>query len=233
MMPYRVLGGTGMKVSVLGMGGSGFGNVYGKIDEGDAITAVRHAIDKGVNYFDTAYWYGQGQSETFLGKALRGVPREKFYIGTKVGRYERDIPSMFDFSAERVTRSCEESLRRLQLEYVDILQIHDVEFAPSLDVIVNETLPAVRRLQERGLCRFIGITGYPLGPLREVVERSPVKIDSVLSYCRLSLNDTSLVSDFEFYRTKGIPIINASPLSMGLLTETGVQVIRLLVPFRL
>ncbi len=224
MMRYRVLGSTGMKVSVLGMGGSGFGNVYGNINEQEAIRAVRYAIDKGVNYFDTAYWYGQGKSETLLGKALQGVPREKFFIGTKVGRYERDIPNMFDFSAERVTRSCEESLRRLRLDYVDVLQVHDIEFAPSLDVILNETLPALKRLQERGLCRFIGITGYPLGPLREVLERSHVKIDSVLSYCRLSLNDTSLVNDFDFYQSKGVPIINASPLSMGLLTEVGVQV---------
>ena len=223
-MQYRQLGATGMKLSVIAMGGSGFGNVYGKIDEGNAIRAVRYAIDKGVNYFDTAYWYGQGTSESFLGKALHGIQRERFYIGTKVGRYEQDIPSMFDFSAEKVTQSAEESLKRLKLEYVDILQVHDVEFAPSVDMIVNETIPAVQKLKERGLCKFIGITGYPLGALRAVVDRSTFKIDSVLSYCRLTMNDSSLASDFDFYKSKGIPLINASPVSMGLLTEGGIQV---------
>ena len=140
-----------------------------------------------------------------------------------MGRYELDMPNMFNFTAEKVTQSAEESLKRLQLDSVDLLQIHDVEFAPSLDVILNETLPAVERLKERGLCRYIGITGYPLGPLRELVVKSSVKIDSILSYCRLSLNDNSLIDHFEFFKTHRIPIINACAVGMGLLTETGIQ----------
>ena len=100
-------------------------------------------------------------------------------------------------------------------------QVHDIEFAPSLDIVINETLPAIQALKERGLCRYIGITGYPLGPLREVVERSRVKIDCVLSYCRLTLNDSSLTEFFEFFKSCGVAVINASPVSMGLLTEAG------------
>lgn len=222
-MKYRALGNTGMRLSVIGMGGSGYGNVYGKYDESEAINGVQFAIDKGINYIDTAPWYGQGLSETFLGKALKSIPRSSFYIGTKVGRYERDVPKMFDFSAKRVQQSAKESLERLQLTYVDILQIHDIEFAPSQDIIVNETLPALKELQEQGLCRFIGITGYPLGVLRETAQRSYVKIGSVLSYSRLTLNDSSLIKHFEFYQSHGIGLINASPVGMGLLTHAGVQ----------
>ena len=222
-MLHRPLGTTGMRVSILGMGGSGFGGVYGKYDEKEAIKTVEVAIANGVNYFDTAYWYGQGKSEMFLGKALKGVPRDRFFVGTKVGRYERDIPNMFNFSAAKVTKSAEESLKRLQLDHVDILQIHDVEFAPSVDIIVNETLPALEKLKQRGLCKFIGITGYPLGPLREIIQRSTVKIDSVLTYCRLSLNDSSLTDSFDFFKSNGVPLINASPVSMGLLTHVPVQ----------
>lgn len=222
-MRFRQLGSTDMRVSILGMGGSGFGNVYGKYSEEEAKRAVRYSIDKGINYFDTAVWYGQGKSESFLGRALNGIPRSAFYIGTKVGRYERDVQKMFDFSAQKVISSAQESLKRLQLQYVDILQVHDVEFAPSLDVIIDETLPALQKLKEQGLCRYIGITGYPLGPLKEIIKCSPVKVDSVLTYCRLTLNDSSLRSDFEFFRSKGVPIINASPVSMGLLTKVGVQ----------
>lgn len=223
MLKYRQLGNTGMKLSVLGMGGSGFGNVYGKYNEEEATRVVKYAVEKGVNYFDTAYWYGQGKSETFLGKALKGIPRSSFYIGTKVGRYERDTPNMFDFTSSKVTRSAEESLERLQLSYVDLLQVHDVEFTPSVDVIVNEALPALDKLRESGVCRFIGITGYELPVLKKVIERSQVKIDSVLSYCRLTLNDTTLTEYFDQFKKMGVPIINASPVSMGLLTQYKIQ----------
>lgn len=222
-MRFRQLGNTDMRVSILGMGGSGFGNVYGKYNEEEAKRAIRKAFDKGINYIDTAVWYGQGKSESFLGRALSGIPRSAFYIATKVGRYERDVQKMFDFSAEKVTSSAWESLKRLQLQYVDVLQVHDVEFAPSLDVIIDETLPALQKLKEQGLCRYIGITGYPLGPLKEVIKRSPVRVDSVLTYCRLTLNDSSLRNDFEFFRAKGVSIINASSVGMGLLTKAGVQ----------
>lgn len=223
MMKYRSLGTTGMRLSILGMGGSGYGNVYGKYDEQEAIDGIKFAIDKGINYIDSAPWYGQGVSESFLGKALKHVPRNRFFIGTKVGRYEQDVHKMFDFSAKKVQQGALESVQRLQLNYIDLLQIHDIEFAPSLDLIVNETLPALEELRTQGVCRFVGITGYPLGPLREVVERSKVKISSVLSYSRLTLSDSSLVNDFEFYKSHGVGIINASPVGMGLLTHAGVQ----------
>ena len=178
-------------------------------------------FEKGVNYIDTAYWYGQGASEVFLGKALRDVPRSKYFIATKVGRYELDLCKRFDFRAETVTRTAEESLKRLQTSEVDLLQVHDVEFASSVDMIINETLPAVQRLKERGLCRFIGITGYPLEPLKEIISRSKVEIDSVLTYARLSLNDFSLTQHFDFFRSHSVPLINACAVSMGLLTPQG------------
>lgn len=220
---YRQLGQTGMNLALIGMGGSGYGNVYRNFDEKESIDAVNYAIDCGINYIDTAYWYGQGQSELFLGKALKNIPRDKFFIGTKVGRYESKATEMFNFSAEKVTKSAEESLQRLQLDYVDILQIHDVEFAPSIDVIVNETLPAIDHLRKRGLCRFVGITGYPIDALREVLERSAVTIDSALSYCRLTLWDPSLIEHFSYFQSKGVPLINASPIGMGLLASAPLQ----------
>ena len=79
-------------------------------------------------------------------------------LSTKVGRYKWAVATRFDFTADRVKKSIEESLSRLQLSHVDLLQVHDVEFASSVDMIVKETLPAVQRLKERGLCRYIGIT---------------------------------------------------------------------------
>ena len=223
-MKCRVLGRTGLKVGILGMGGSGYGNVYGRYSEEGAMQAIRKALDLGLNYIDTAYWYGQGKSEKFLGRALNGVRRENFLIGTKVGRYEQDYSRMFDFSAKTVTRSVHSSLKRLQLEHIDILQIHDVEFAPTIEMIIQETLPTLELLKKRGLCRYIGITGYPLSMLQTIIEQSTVPIDCVLSYCRLTLYDSSLANFFKFFKSQDIGIINASPVGMGLLTSIGVQV---------
>lgn len=222
-MKYRSLGETGLKLSIIGFGGSGYGNVYGSYDESTAIDGLKYGIERGINYIDTAPWYGQGTSESFLGKALNGVQRSRYIIGTKVGRYERNVASMFNFSGVKVISSAEESLRRLNLDYVDVLQVHDVEFAPSIDVIVNETLPALETLRSRGLCRFIGITGYTLSTLRNILQKSNTKVDSVLTYCRLTLNDSSLIEDFNFYDSKRVGIINASPLGMGLLAPESMQ----------
>lgn len=217
MMQYRPLGHSGMKLSALSLGGAVYGNVYGKFDRRSAIAGLNYALDQGINYIDTSPWYGQGQSEKFIGEALQGVPRSKYCIGTKVGRYERSNPLMFDFSAAKTLKSVEKSLQYLGLEYVDVLQVHDIEFAPSIDIIVNETLPTLEKLQQRGLCQKIGITGYNLSALKSVVEKSHVNIDSVLSYCRLTLIDASLIDEFKFFLSRGIGIINASPIAMGLL----------------
>lgn len=102
-------------------------------------------------------------AETVLGKALKTmpVPRESYIVSTKCGRYG----SGFDFSAERVTRSVDESLARLNLDYVDIILCHDIEFG-SLDQIVNETVPALQKLKEIGKVRHIGISGLPLNIFR-------------------------------------------------------------------
>ena len=219
MMRYSSLGRTGLKLSAVSFGGSGYGNVYGRYDERAVINGLKYGLDCGINYIDTAPWYGQGTSESFLGKALSGMPRSKYFIGTKVGRYERDVHAMFNFTADKVKESIEESLRRLKLDYVDLLQIHDVEFAPSVEILLEETLPALEAVRDKGLCRYIGITGYPLPNLRDLIEKSHINVDSILSYCRLTLNDSSLVQEFNFYKSRNVGIINASPLAMGLLVQ--------------
>ena len=188
------------------------------------IFIFRASLDKGINYIDTSPFYGEGRSEGFLGQVLSTVPRDKYYIGTKVGRYFWDVKKRFDFSRERILKGFGESLKRLQLEHVDILQLHDIEFAPSINIILEEVLPAVQELKKKGYCRAIGITGYPIGPLKDIIAQSrDVKIDSILSYSRLTLNDNSLQKHFEFFKSHGVSIINASPVSLGMLTKTGPQ----------
>jgi len=224
-MPLRPLGRTGRRVSVLALGASALGGVYGDDTSGaEAEAVVVDSIRAGVNVVDTAPWYGHGRSEEVLGRALSGVPRSAYYLHTKVGRYESAVDKMFDFRAERVERSVEQSLARLRVEHLDLVQVHDPEFAPSLRVVLEQTLPALQRLVDRGKVRGVGITGYPLGVLRELAERSTVPLDTCLSYCRLNLEDTSLADSgaaAELSGGRGLGLISASPLAMGLLTAAG------------
>ncbi|OQV18685.1 L-galactose dehydrogenase [Hypsibius exemplaris] len=218
---FNYVGNTGMHFSALGIGGAGYGGIYGTVDEGKAIQSVQSALKLGLNYIDTAPWYGDGKSESLLGKALATVPRKTFYIGTKVGRYKPNVGEMFDFSAERTIRSVDESLARLRLPSVDIIQIHDLEYAPNLEIILSETLPALEKIVNSGKARFIGITGYPVNKLQEVVQKSAVPIDTVLSYCRYGLFNRDLKDVIPEFRENGVGIINASPLGMGLLSKEG------------
>ena len=95
---YRPLGNTGMELSLISVGGSGYGNMYGQINEKQSRYSLHYAIDRDINYIDTAFWYGQGSSEQFLRTALKDIPQDKYYIRTKVGRYELDVQRMLDFS---------------------------------------------------------------------------------------------------------------------------------------
>ncbi|XP_028397092.1 L-galactose dehydrogenase-like [Dendronephthya gigantea] len=220
-MNYRFLGKTGMEVSILSFGASSLGSVFHSTQETESIKVVQEALKSGINYIDVAPWYGHGKAETVLGKALKDVPRDSYYLATKVGRYLPEIDKMFDFSKEKVVAGFEASLQRLGLDYVDVLQVHDMEFAPSLDIILNETLPAMMKLKEKGKVKFIGITGYPLENFRRVLEKTSVPIDTILSYCHCSMNDQTLLGYINDFKKYDVGIINASPISMGLLSNRG------------
>lgn len=211
-MQYRTLGKTRLSVSALSLGGAGLGGEYGPVGVSDAIRTVHEALDLGINFIDTSPYYGRTRAESVLGQALQGIERSRYILATKVGRYDKEH---FDFSAARVTASVEESLVRLGVDYVDIIQCHDIEFG-SLDQVIHETLPALRKVQEQGKARFVGITGLPLKIFDVVMARADV--DTILSYCHYSLNDTSLVSLLPMLETKATGIISAAPLSMGLLS---------------
>jgi L-galactose dehydrogenase len=214
-MDYRPLGKTGLRVSALSYGASPLGSVFRPIDEAEGIRAVHTALDLGINFIDVSPYYGLTRAETLLGKALATVSRDRYYLATKVGRYGENE---FDFSTSRVTASVEESLRRLGVDHIDLIQCHDIEFG-SLDQVVEETLPALWNLRDQGKVRFIGITGYPLKIFRNVLDRT--EVDTILSYCHYSLNDSSLETLIPYVQQKQVGMINASPLSMGLLTERG------------
>lgn len=215
LMQYRPLGRTGLEVSVVGFGASPLGDVFGAIDPEEGKRAVHMAIDAGINYFDVSPYYGLTLAEERLGVALKDR-RKDVILATKCGRYGNES---FDFSAQRVYASIDESLHRLQTDYVDLLLAHDIEFG-DLRQIMEETIPSMRRLQEQGKTRHIGVTGYPLKSLIQIAETGTV--DVILSYCHYNL----LADDLDnvlapLAESRQIGLINASPLHMGLLTRRG------------
>ena len=212
-MKYRELGKTGLKLSVVSYGAASIGNEYGNLDEPQGIRSLHVALDGGVNFIDTSPYYGRTLSETVLGKAFKEIPRDRFILGTKCGRYDVE---KFDFTAERVTRSVDESLRRMGVDYLDIIQCHDIEFG-NLDQVVNEALPALRSLQRQGKVRFVGVTGFPLKIFNTVLDRAP--LDCMLSYCHYSINNVSLLGLLPYLKSKKVGIMNASPFSERLLTR--------------
>ena len=214
-MEYRTLGKTGLSVSTLSLGTSPFGGVFGDVGFDNCKRCLDVALDLGINFLDCSPFYGLTKAEAMLGRTLHDVPRDKYILATKVGRYGE---AEFDFSAARVTRSVDESLGRLGLDYVDVIQCHDIEFG-DLNQIWEETLPALREVVKAGKARFVGITGLPLEVFREVIDHA--EVDTILSYCHYSLNDTTLEELLPLLEARKAGIISASPLSMGLLTERG------------
>lgn len=215
-----------MRVSNLGFGASSLGGVFHDIREAEGIEAVHVAVDNGINFIDVSPYYGHLKAEIVLGKALKEIPRDKYYLSTKVGRYGRDGKNFWDYSAERVTASVYESMERLNIDYIDLINVHDVEFQGDLpgglQKIVDETLPALVKLREKGVVGHVGITDLQPENLKWVIEHSePGTVESVLSFCHYCLNDEMLLDYLDFFEQRGVGVINASPFSMGLLSQRG------------
>src|SRR3954449_13098767 len=212
-MQRRPLGKTGLDVPVLGFGASSLGQEFRQVDLNEALRSVRVALDLGMNFIDTSPYYGRGMSEVLLGVALRGVPRDSYTLCTKLGRY---APAHFDFSPKRVAESIDVSLERLRTDHLDVILCHDIEFV-DLDYIVNETLPAVRKAQQQGKVKFVGVSGYPMKMFKYVADRAP--LDVILSYNHYTLQNTMLADLVPYLKGKGIGVMNAAPFSARLLTN--------------
>jgi L-galactose dehydrogenase len=216
-MQYRPLGSTGPSVSALSLGGVAFGDMYGALGPGEVDRCVRRAVDLGVNLIDTSPYYGQTRSEAVLGPILANGLRDKIYLCSKAGR---NGFAEFDFTPAAMARSVEASLKRLHTDYLDILIAHDIEFADDFEAVFTDTAAALHRLKAAGKCRFVGMSGLPLGILRTALERC--NLDVVISYTHYTLqNQTLLTGLLPIAETHGVGVMNASPLCMGLLSDHG------------
>ena len=224
-MRYTELGHTGMKISNLSYGASSLGSVFRETNEKESFEAVEAAIEGGINFIDVSPYYGHYKAETVLGKALRNIPREKYFLSTKVGRYGKDGVNTWDYSAHRVTDSVYESMERLDIDFIDLINVHDIEFQAALpgglQKVVDETLPALFELRDKGVVGHVGITDLQLENLKWVVERCE-GVESILNFCHYTLNDDAITDYLDFFEQHGVGIVNASPLSMGLLSQRGV-----------
>jgi aryl-alcohol dehydrogenase-like predicted oxidoreductase len=210
----RLLGKTGLSVPILSFGASSIGQEFRKVSLPEAMESVRVALDCGLNLIDTSPFYGRGMSEVLLGIALRDVARDSYLLCTKLGRYDLQH---FDFSAKRVRESVDVSLHRLGTSHIDIILCHDIEFVP-MQQIVDETLPALRQVQQQGKVRFIGFSGYPQKIFRFICEQA--EVDCVLSYNQYTLQNTRFADEtLPYLRQKGIGAMNAGPFSARLLTN--------------
>ena len=213
-MQTRRLGQTDLHLPVLSFGASSLGAEFRSVTLDEALASVRVALDHGLNLIDTSPFYGRGMSEVLLGIALKGVPRASYTLCTKLGRYDL---AHFDFSAKRVAESVDVSLHRLGTDHLDIALCHDIEFVP-MQQIVDETIPALRKIQKAGKVRYIGFSGYPMKIFRWILDRTDV--DCVLSYNQYTLQNTRFADDVVPYlKAKGVGVMNAGPFSARLLTN--------------
>jgi L-galactose dehydrogenase len=212
-MQFRPLGRTGLRLPALSFGASSLGQEFRPVDVNEALRSVHVALDLGMNFIDTSPFYGRGMSECLLGVALRGVPRDRYLLGSKLGRYD---VAHFDFSARRVAESIDVSLHRMGVQHLDIALCHDIEFV-DMRQIIDETLPALRKIQQQGKVRFIGVSGYPMKMFRYVLDRA--ELDVVLSYNHYTLQNTMLADLVPYLQQEGVGIMNAAPFSARLLTN--------------
>ena len=214
-MQYRRFGKTDWQVSEIGLGGSWF---YGRPEFGlkpfsYGARIVERALELGINYFDTAPLYGQGRSEEVLGAALKGVT-EPYYLATKVGYY----PEPFDYTRDTVWRGFEASLKRLQRDKVDLLQIHEAEQAGWDGIFgTGRTLETLLEIQEQGLIQYIGLTGSDLKLMRDVLKASDVFV-SVITFLKYDLLTQAAKKILvPTAAERDVAVITASPLHAGLL----------------
>jgi aryl-alcohol dehydrogenase-like predicted oxidoreductase len=170
-MERRPLGTTGVEVSAIGFGCQEVGGGYGDIDEREFARAVGHALDIGINLFDTAEAYGSGASEAALGRALHGR-RDEAIISTKFGTGYADRPNFRDGRAERVHASIDASLQRLGTDHVDVYTVH----WPDRDTPFEETLGALDEVVRAGKVRFVALSNFTLDEVQACTEVRPVDV---------------------------------------------------------
>lgn len=217
----RELGNRGVQVPIMGFGSAHFaGRPGADADESVAIAAIQSALAHGINLFDTAPLYGAGRSERMLGKALKGVARDRFVVSTKVGRIldEETDTLTFDFSRDGILRSFESSLRRLQMDRVDFLLIHDPD--KFLEQAIDEAYPVLDDLRSQGVIRGVGAGMNWWQPLSRL--SAAANFDLFLLAGRYTLLEQRSLDFLADCRQRGIGIYLGGVFNSGILATGAV-----------
>ena len=227
-MQTRKLGNSDVHVTPVIFGAWAIGGwMWGDQDDADALAAVRESLDCGVNTIDTAAVYGQGQSEELVGKAVAGRPRDKFVIATKCGRrwdsdhgsdqwltkdrLGRMITIRSDSRPESIAYECEQSLKRLKTDYIDLYQIH----WPDKTTPIEDSMAALVKLKDKGKIRAIGLSNFDVERMRAAMKVGPLASDQP----PYSIINRGIEKDvLPFCRENGVAVICYSPMERGLLT---------------
>ncbi len=233
-MRTRALGRTDVRVTELSFGAALLGNLYAERSDEEVLAAVGAAWEGGVRSFDVAPHYGLGLAERRLGRALAGRPRDQYVVSTKVGRVLEPnpaprgsdlqtggfaVPDAFarrrDYSGDGVRRSLHDSLRRLGLDRVDVLLVHDPE--EHMEQAIEQALPALVALREQGVIGAVGVGMNLAEPLRRFVRETDV--DVVLVAGRYTLVDRTAAALLDDCAARGVAAIVAAPFNSGLLAH--------------
>lgn len=241
-IPTRGLGRAGVQLSTLGLGTAPLGDLFAVVTEEDAQSVLDTAWEEGVRYFDTSPWYGRGQSEHRLGRALYRRPREEFVLSTKVGRLFRasrdeasfqrgfwkgglPFPHVFDYSYAGIMRSYEDSQQRLGMSRIDLLLIHDLDLwhhqteakvGAYLNELATSGWRALAELRDAGLIRGVGAGVNELGMIPRFLDL--VDLDFFLVALPYTLLDQDVL-DAEFPRCaeRNVGIVIGAPFASGIL----------------
>jgi aryl-alcohol dehydrogenase-like predicted oxidoreductase len=211
-MKQRELGRSGLVVSAIGLGCMGMSEFYGASDQSESIRTIHRALELGVTLLDTADMYGRGANEELVGRALRDR-RDRAVVATKFGIVRTDDPDVrgIDGRADYVRRSCDASLRRLEIDVIDLYQCHRVD----PDTPIEETVGAMAELVEAGKVRFIGLSEALPSDIRRAAATAPIaSLQSEYSLFERNLEDGVL----DLCEELGIGLLAYSPLGRGMLT---------------
>jgi 1-deoxyxylulose-5-phosphate synthase len=213
-MEYRSLGRTGVKISALCLGGDNFGN---PTSESESIAIINRSIDAGINFIDTSNSYAKGESERIIGRALeQNGHRQQVLIATKAHYPVGPGPNDRGNSRLHLLSACEQSLRRLKTDYIDLYQLH----RPSFDIPVDETLAALTDLVRQGKVRYVGSSTAPAWKVMESLMVSEMKgyVRFVSEQPPYNLLDRRIENELvPLSQAYGLGLLPWSPLAMGLL----------------
>lgn len=217
-METRRLGNSDLNITSIGfgawaIGGGGWAFAWGPQDEADSIATIHEAIDLGINWIDTAAVYGLGESERVVAKALEGLPSRP-YVFTKCGRVWDESRTIGKrLMADSIRRECEESLRRLKIDVIDLYQIH----WPEPDEDVEEGWAEVAKLKQEGKVRWIGVSNFNVQQMERAAKIAPItSLQPPYSMIRREIEAEIL----PYCHAKGIGTLVYSPMQSGLLTGT-------------